>query len=121
MISFEKRTTTTDATATTTQSITMTADTMLWVRAIVAARRTGGSAGTAGDSAGYVITATYKKVGAGSATLVGAVLADFTAEDQAGWDATFDVSTNDVRLRITGAVNNNITWKSKLSYILVPT
>ena len=75
----------------------------------VLAVRTGGTAGAAGDSAGYVRKALYKTV-AGTTSLVGAVLDDYTAEDQAGWDCTITFSTNTLQVQVTGAVDNNITW-----------
>ena len=53
--------------------------------------------------------ATIKNV-AGTATLIGAVTANHTAEDQAGWDATIDVTGATARIRVTGATNNNVSW-----------
>ena len=79
------------------------------IEAQVISRRTGGTAGTAEDGAGYVIRGTYKNV-AGTATLIGAVNADYTAEDQAGWAATFNVTGATVTLDVTGAADNNVTW-----------
>lgn len=32
------------------------------------------------------------------------------AEDQAGWDATLDINSTNVRVRVTGAADNNVTW-----------
>lgn len=83
---------------------------MVYVEAHVAARRTGGSSGATGDCAGYVRRAVYKNTGAGP-TLVGSVQDAFTAESQAGWDCTFTTSGNYVQVQVTGAANNNITWK----------
>jgi hypothetical protein len=108
---FQNRVATTDATQTTLQTIAITASMTYRIKAYVTARRTGGSAGTAEDAAGYEIEATYKTVG-GVVTLVGAVAALYTAEDQAGWDATFDINGTNVRVRVTGATNNNVTWHS---------
>ena len=101
--------TTTDATVTTMATIAIPASTTVMIELHVAARRTGGSAGVAEDGAGYVQQATYKNV-AGTATLIGAVNADYTAESQAAWDVTFVVSGGNVLIRVTGAVNNNISW-----------
>ncbi len=108
---FQNRAATTDATQTTLDTITITASNTYRIKSYVVARRTGGSAGTAEDAAGYEIEATYKTVG-GVVTLVGAVAALYTAEDQAGWDATFDINAATVRVRVTGATNNNVTWHS---------
>jgi hypothetical protein len=101
---------TTDATQTTLQTIAIPVTTTVLIETRVTARRTGGSGGTAEDGAAYVIRAAVKNV-AGVATLIGAVNADFTAEDQAGWDATVDVNAGNARVRVTGAANNNIDWK----------
>jgi len=99
---------TTNATVTTLHSYTTTSDRAIFIRAEVLARRTGGSAGTNGDCAAYVIEGVYKNVG-GTVTLVGA-LSVTANESQAGWDATLDISTTAIRVRVTGATNNNITW-----------
>ena len=101
--------TTTDATVTTVATIAIPASTTVVIEAHVAARRTGGGAGSAEDGAGYVVRGTYKNV-AGTATLIGSVNADYTAESQAGWDATFTASGGNVLVRVTGAVNNNVSW-----------
>ncbi len=79
------------------------------VEAFAFAVRTGGSAGTANDSAGYIRRAMYKSNGS-TPSLVGAVQDDFTAESQAGWDFTFTISGNNVQFVVTGAANNNISW-----------
>lgn len=103
------RAATTDATQTTLGTITLTASKTYLVEARVVARRTGGASGTAEDSASYVVRGLYKTV-AGAATLVGSLSSDFSVEDQAGWDATLDTSGTDVRVRVTGAASNNVTW-----------
>lgn len=112
----QQRTTTTDATVTTLWNYTLSANKTWMVKARVIARRTGGTAGTAEDGAGYEIIATYKTV-AGTATLIGAVATPYTAESQAGWDATFAAAiaggctaNTDICIRVTGAVDNNVTW-----------
>jgi hypothetical protein len=101
---------TTDATVTTLFVLTMPATTTVAIHGYVTARRTGGSGGTAEDGAYYERVVAVKNV-AGTATIIGAVGTPETIEDQAGWDATFDVTGATVRCRITGAVNNNIDWK----------
>jgi len=100
---------TTDATVTTLGSLSVPASTTQMIEATVTARRTGGSAGAAEDGAAYVIRAAAKNV-SGTATIIGSVTAGFTAEDQAAWNATIDVSGGAMRVRVTGAANNNITW-----------
>jgi hypothetical protein len=106
---YQNRVATTTNTQTTIHTFTLATTTTYLIEARVTARRTGGSAGTAEDSAGYVIRGTYKNV-AGTATLVGTLDTPYTAEDQAGWDATFTVTGATVLCRVTGATNTNITW-----------
>lgn len=106
---YQNRVATTDATVTTLQTIAITASNTYQIEARVQARRTGGTSGTAEDAASYVVRGTYKTV-TGAVTLVGAVTADYTAEDQAGWDATLTISGTNVLVQVTGAANNNVTW-----------
>jgi len=117
---FHGRIATTDATQTTINTIAIPASTTVMIEAYVRARRTGGSAGTAEDGAGYIVRATYQNA-AGVATIIGAVNASYTAESQAGWDATFTTSAGNVLLRVTGAVNNNVTWHSTIRVMPVGT
>jgi len=108
---FQGRVATTDATQTTINTIAIPASTTVLLQAFVRARRTGGVAGTAEDGAGYIITGTYKNV-AGTATLIGALTATYTAEDQARCDATFTLSGGNVLVRVTGAADNDVVWHS---------
>lgn len=99
---------TTNATITTIATIVIPSGTTVMIEAKVVARRTGGSAGTAEDGAGYVIYAAYKNA-AGTATEIGET-AVFTAEDQAGWTCGISGSGANALIRVTGAANNNIDW-----------
>lgn len=99
---------TTDATVTTIHTITLATDTQYTINGSVRARRTGGSAGTTGDGAGYSFFAVVKNI-SGVASLVST--ADIVSkEDQAGWDFTITATGSTILARVTGAVNNNITW-----------
>lgn len=101
---------TTDATQTTLATIPITASRTYMIEARVAARRTGGSAGTADDGASYCRRGTYTTK-SGTVTLMGSVQTIGTdAEDQAAWDVTLSISTTNVLVRVTGAANNNVTW-----------
>jgi hypothetical protein len=106
---YQDRVATTDATVTTLHTFAIPSTTTFELECAVTARRTGGSSGTAEDGAGYKITGTYKNV-SGTATLIGALSAGYTAEDQAAWDATLTPSSGNVLLKVTGAANNNVTW-----------
>jgi hypothetical protein len=105
----QHRVATTDATVTTLASITTVTDATFCVDAIVIARRTGGSSGAAADGAAYRIIGTFKN-NAGTVTQIGSTSVVHSAESQAGWDCVFDVSGTAVRVRITGAANNNVVW-----------
>lgn len=106
---FRARVTTTDGTVTTLHTFTLPASTTYAVEVHVVARRTGGSSGTAEDGAYYILRAVYKNA-AGSATIIGSVGQTVVGESQGGWDATLDTTGATVRVRVTGASNNNITW-----------
>lgn len=110
-ICYQNRVATTDATVTTLHTFTVPTSTTYMITAYVVARRTGGASGTAEDGAGYVVRGTYKNT-AGTVAIIGAVSADYTAESQAGWDATLDTTGATVRIRVTGAASNSITWHS---------
>lgn len=107
---FQAQTTTTDATATTLQSVTVPTDSTLLLIAKIVGRRTGGTGGANGDSAVYIRTARYKNVG-GTVT-INNLQTDYTSEEitQIAWNGTLDVSGTSARIRVTGAANNNITW-----------
>lgn len=100
---------TTNATVTTLKTVTIPSNTTVLLKATVVARRTGGSAGAAGDSASYEIAGTFRE-NAGTVAQVGTTTVLITHESQAGWDCVFDISGLTVRVRVTGAVNNNINW-----------
>ena len=101
---------TTDATTTTLLTLPLEDNKTTQIVADVVARRTGGSAGTAGDGASYRRIGTFYRVSAGSATLIGSLSTPHTAESQGGWECTLTASGNDVLVRITGATNNNVSW-----------
>lgn len=100
---------TTDATVTTIIRVKVPSTTTVTILSSVAARRTGGAAGTAEDGAGYLRYSVWKNV-AGTATQIGSTTAVATNESQAGWDVTHAASGDEVLIQVTGAVNNNITW-----------
>lgn len=111
------RASTTDATVTTLQTIPITPNRTYLIDSHIVARRTGGAAGTADDGAAYIRRAMVTtKVGV---VTINAVQDGLTQEDQAGWDATFDVSGTNVRIRVTGAINNNINWLASTTSLIV--
>lgn len=111
---FKARTTTTDATVTPLQRVDVDLNKSVYIESTVVARRTGGSAGAAGDTAFYVTQACFKNI-AGVVSLVASVITN-GGEDQAGWDIGYSVVGTQAVLVATGAVNNNITWESTVSF-----
>lgn len=105
---YQNKVTTTDATITTLATVPIPASTTVMIEARVAARRTGGTSGTAEDGAAYIVAGAYKNV-AGTATEIGEGSL-FSAEDQAGWACTIDVSGSNALLQVTGAADNNVSW-----------
>jgi len=105
------RVATTDATVTTLQTISTLSNTCIMIESQVVARRTGGTAGTAGDVAAYKRIAAFKNV-SGVLTQIGTTTDAGTFESQAGWNCTIDTSGTNIRVRVTGAANNNVTWHS---------
>lgn len=106
---FLNRVTTTNNTVTTLHTFTIPATTTYSVHAIVTARRTGGTGGTAEDGANYDFICTFKNV-AGTATQIGSTTLISTQEDNAALNATCDVTAGTARIRVTGDTNNNVTW-----------
>jgi hypothetical protein len=101
----------------TTTATPTTVNTSVMIEMFTYALRTGGSAGAAADSAGYIRRAVYKNV-AGTVSLVGAIQDGYTAEDQAAWDATFAISGTNIQAQFTGAANNNVTWDSTFRFYI---
>lgn len=104
---------TTDATVTGLIRVSVPTNKTVMIDAVVVARRTGGSSGTAGDSAWYRLTGAYKNI-AGTLTGVGSPNL-ISGEDQAGWDVGFSSTGEFAVVTVTGAANNDITWEGTFS------
>lgn len=104
--------TTTNATQTTIASLTLNDNTVYRVNAWVVAR------GTAGvERALYGVTALVYRQAASVATIQGSVQTLHAAvETTAGLDATITVSSNDVRVSVTGLAATTINWKVKVEF-----
>lgn len=100
---------TTSAAPTTIDSVFYTSTQTNFIEARVVGRRTGGTSGSAGDSAAYIIRAVYQ-----GGTIIGSISVDFIQESQAGWDATFSVGVGIIDVVVTGAANNNVSWSCSL-------
>lgn len=99
---------TTDATVTTLHTQAIPVDTTLTLSGYVTARRTGGSAGTANDGAGYRVEFVAKN-SAGTAAVIGSSV-NVIGESQAGWDVSVSASSGAVLVRVTGAASNSLSW-----------
>lgn len=112
-IRFAARIKTTDNTVTALMRTKLDLDRTVLVQAFIVARRTGGTAGTVGDSAFYVLTGAYKNIsgvltGIGAPDLVG-------GEDQVGWNVGFTTSGQDVVITVLGDTGNDVTWEGTMS------
>lgn len=100
---------TTDATVTTLTSFTMSDQSLCAFDVVVTAVKQ-----TAADKGGrWKRSVVYRRNGAGP-TIVGALESGTDQETDAGFDVTFDVSSNDVRVRVTGLAATNIRWGCEL-------
>lgn len=102
-----------DATVTTIKTIPINilSCVRIWVEAT--ASRTGGSGGSAGDSAGFVVTATAKNV-AGTAAIVGSETTVASSTDISGAAVHITVTSGTAIVTVTGAANNNVTWNAEI-------
>jgi hypothetical protein len=100
---------TTDATVTTLYTFPAPVNTTAMVYGQVVARRTGGAAGAANDGAGYDVRFVAKNT-AGTAALIAAAAVTVIGESQAGWAVTVDANAGNIRVRVTGAADNSISW-----------
>ena len=100
---------TTNATVTTLYTQSVPVNETIVVDGYVSARRTGGTAGAANDGAGYTVQFVAKNT-AGTAALIGSGTVTTLGESQAGWNVTLSASGGDILVRVTGAIDNNITW-----------
>jgi len=116
----QNRIETTNGTTTTIDTIATVTDTCIMVDTQVVARRTGGTAGTAGDIAAYGRRAAFKNVG-GVLTQVSTTTAIGTFESQAGWNCTITASGTNILVSGLGAANNNVTWHSTTAIYQVGT
>lgn len=103
---------TTDATPTASASITTEDDYVYAVEILVIGRRTGGSAGTTGDSAVFFGQGAFKDIG-GTLSALGTSITD-PGSDMGS--VAIAVNGSDIEVQITGAANNNIRWRTFYRY-----
>jgi hypothetical protein len=99
---------------------TLRDDSAISFTAIVSARQTGGTSGTAGDSASWTVNAVIKNIG-GTTSMVGGsggatIAPDFSDAAAAGWrlDVVAGGANGALVLRATGEANKDITWEAHI-------
>ena len=80
----------------------------MMLEAKIVARRTGGTAGSPGDSATFKRSFRVKCI-SGLVT-VHDIQSDFTSKDNPLWNVSVQIVGSDVVIRAKGATNNNIKW-----------
>jgi len=99
-----------DATVTTIQTIAIPLNTVVTIKTTVKARKTSGTGvGVTGQGCGYERIATYQNIG-GVVTIAGVVQSSYTGEAITAFDTTLTISGTNVLIRVTGALNDNVTW-----------
>lgn len=109
---------TTDGTVTTISTIPVPVDTTLLIVAYIVARRTGGTSGSANDGAAYRLEVAAKNTAGTAAELAAETLA-VIGESQAGWTVASSASSGNILLRVTGAADNTVIWKSSVRTLAV--
>lgn len=105
---YQGRVGTTNNTPTILHTFTIPASTTYAIDAVIIARRTGGTSGTAENGGRVHIEAVYNNIG-GNATVIGTV-SKLTSFNDISWNADITTSGNQINIIVTGALNNNITW-----------
>lgn len=99
---------TTSATPAIIATIAIPINTSVLAAVSVAARRTGGTAGSTGDAGGYQLQALIKNI-TGTLTIVNQTLT-YNEGDQPAWTPAAAISGTNIQFQVTGAANNNIDW-----------
>lgn len=108
---FQGRTTTTDATPTTINTITIATSFETLIECRVIARRTGGASGAAEDGGGYYVWVAVKNT-AGTVAELAAETTTTVGESTAGFNVTAAPSGATELIQVTGAATTNLTWHS---------
>ncbi len=106
-----KTVTTTDATQTVIDSFTLDDDTCCLVRVTVVATESGGGNRGATEQIALV----YRD--GGGATLEGGAVIVFEEYSNGSWAVDITVSSNDVRVSVTGVAATTIAWKCAMQFI----
>ena len=101
--------TTTDATVTTCGVVTLDASTVYRIQATVIGRETDDT-----NRALYHLEGLFYRA-AGGAVQEGSTTSITTIESDSNWACVFDLSGNDVRVRVTGVAATTINWSSNVT------
>ena len=102
---------TTNATQTTLQTISIPTNSVVLIEArINATKLSGAGTGTVGNGNTYIRTAGAKNI-SGTVTL-GTLQSTYTNTDIAAFSVTFTVSGTNVLISVTGAINDTVLWTS---------
>jgi hypothetical protein len=74
---------------------------------------------TAGDGAGYVRVATFKRT-TGNVSQVGATTSVATHEDDAGWNLTITANTTSIQVNAVGDAANVTRWSYSAELVFAP-
>ncbi len=115
-LSTEDEVSTTDATVTTLTTIALEDDTQYQLDARILVVEDDGT-----DRAVYKRSVAVYRTGAGNATLLGSANDDLTEESggASAWDATIDIDSTSVRIRVTGEAAHDLNWKSRYELVKV--
>lgn len=112
-ITLNARVATTDNTLTTLYTFAVPNNTVYTIHATVLAKRTGGSAGSAGDALLWTFLGLLSNV-AGTVSIIDTpdtVLKRSVTSSQTTWIVTPSVSGANALVKVKGPVNNNIDWQ----------
>lgn len=98
---------TTDATPTVMQTYATVVNSTRRITAKVVGHRTGGAAGNPNDTYSVTIDGLIKN---NAGVVTAHVTTAVQIKDQLAWVVEYNISGTDAQLRVTGAVNNDITW-----------
>jgi hypothetical protein len=111
---------TTNATATDLFSWATNTDSVTLFEIMLVGKRTGGAAGTANDSKVSNILASYKNT-SGTVSELASPTFSHDWESQGGFNAAFVLTGANVKLQVTGAASNNMTWHAFIKALEVST
>jgi hypothetical protein len=105
---YESSVLTTNNVVTNILAVNCAVESSILMEAKFVARRTGGTAGTAGDGATFIRSFRVKSIG--GVVTIHDIQSDFTSKDNSLMNVSFAVVGTNVELRVRGVSNNNIQW-----------